>query len=85
MAWDVMISKTAEERLNNLPQDVQDRIKIKLKNEVSENPDRHLESLENSPYSRIRIGEYRVIVKPLEKRREFRIHDVGHRSSIYDR
>ncbi len=78
----VDISLTAREQLNSLSTAAQRRIKTKLLNEVSDDPERYLRPLSNSPHQSIRVGDYRVDYDGDSDR--IKIHDVGHRRNIYD-
>ncbi|RRJ28643.1 type II toxin-antitoxin system RelE family toxin [Halocatena pleomorpha] len=80
----VDISLTAREQLNDLSTAAQQRIKTKLLNEVSDDPERYLRPLSNSPHQSIRVGDYRVIVDYDGDSDRIKIHDVGHRRNIYD-
>lgn len=82
---DVAISLSARDDLEDLPRDVQERIKGKLLNDVTEEPQRHLRSLSNSEYNSIRVGDYRVIVDFEGTEGLLKVLAVGHRSTIYDR
>lgn len=82
---DVAISERARDELEDLPGDVQERIKSKLLEDVAANPERHLRSLSGSEHSSVRIGDYRAIVEFDEQEDLLKIHGVGHRSTIYDR
>lgn len=80
----VAISVTAQDELESLPEEVQDRIKTKLLSEVGDDPERHFRPLSNSPHQSIRIGDYRVIAEYDADSDRLKIHDVGHRRNIYD-
>jgi mRNA-degrading endonuclease RelE of RelBE toxin-antitoxin system len=82
---DVAISLSARDDLEELPVDVQERIKQKLLNDVSEEPERHLRTLSNSEHHSIRVGDYRVIVDYESGEELLKVLTVGHRSTIYDR
>lgn len=80
----VDISLTARDALESFSPDVKERIKDKLLGEISDDPERHLRPLSNSPHRRIRIGDYRVIAAYDDESDRLKIHDVGHRRNIYD-
>lgn len=82
---DVEISLKARDQLEALPQDVQDRIKRKLLNDVTEDPERYLRSLSNFDAYSIRIGDYRALVDYDPDNSTIRITAVKHRSTVYDR
>lgn len=78
------ISLAARDYLQSLPSDVQERVKSKLLGEVSDDPERYLRPLSNSPHQSIRVGDYRVIAEYDDGNDRLKIHDVGHRRNIYD-
>lgn len=82
---DVAISLSARDDLEDLPDDVQERIKTKLLNDVTEEPERHLRTLSNSEYHSIRVGDYRIIADYETNDDLLKVLAVGHRSTIYDR
>jgi mRNA interferase RelE/StbE len=81
---DVRISLTAKDQLESLPNDVQERIKNKLLDEVAADPGRHLKQLRGSDDYRARIGDYRAIVEWDKQADEVRVHEIGHRRNVYD-
>jgi mRNA-degrading endonuclease RelE of RelBE toxin-antitoxin system len=80
----VEISLTARDTFESLPQERQDRIKTKLLGEVADDPERHLRSLTNSSHDSIRVDQYRLVVDYDNAADRLKIHDVGHRRSVYD-
>ena len=82
---DILISHTAQDKLNNLPSDVRERIKRKLLDDVADAPDRYCKPLTGSNEHRVRVGDYRVRLDWDRQSDEIRITDVDKRDRIYDR
>jgi len=59
---DVEISGRARDELDALDLPAPERIRSTLLDEVAERPDRHLVRLSGRDDSRVRVGDYRVIV-----------------------
>lgn len=81
----VEYSEQAASQLESLEGEIAERIVSKF-DDVVWKPDHYLKRLSNSPYYRLRVGDYRAIV---DWRREedpevLFVRKVGHRSNIYD-
>jgi mRNA interferase RelE/StbE len=82
---EVEYSQQAVEQLESLEDEVAQRIVRKL-DDVVWKPDHYLLRLTDSPYYRLRVGDYRVVI---DWRRDedpdvLFVRDVGHRRNIYD-
>src|SRR3989304_3327706 len=53
--------------------------------ELREDPLRHLQKIVNSPYYRLRVGDYRVIMDVQRGALRILVLKVGHRGSVYER
>ncbi len=84
MAFEIIWSEPAIRQLKKLDRSVARRIFDKV-GELSENPHRIVQKLVNSPYHRLRVGDYRVILDIQREVLRILILKVGHRKSIYDR
>jgi mRNA interferase RelE/StbE len=80
---EVVVSDNAAEWLRDAEPDVRDRIVNKL-NDVTDFPSHYLKRLSSSPYYRLRVGDYRVIIDWRKDDGELFIRDIGHRRNIYD-
>ena len=80
---DVLVSDNAAEWLHDAEPEVRDRIVNKL-NDISDFPDHYLKRLSGSPYYRLRVGDYRVIIDWYKDEEELFVRDIGHRRNIYD-
>lgn len=79
------VSERAVDWLRDADPDVRDRIMKKLRS-IEDFPDHYLKRLSNSPYYRLRIGDYRVIIdwQRDENPDVLFVRDIGHRRNIYD-
>lgn len=82
MVFEIIWSGSASRQLKKLDRSVARRIFDKV-GELRENPHRIVQKLVNSPYYRLRVGDYRVILDIQEATLRILVLKVGHRSSIY--
>jgi mRNA interferase RelE/StbE len=80
---EVVVSDRAAEWLREAEPEVRDRIIGKL-DESSGFPDHYLQRLSGSPYYRLRVGDYRVIVDWRKDDDELFVREIGHRRNVYD-
>jgi mRNA interferase RelE/StbE len=80
---DVVVSDRAAEWLQDAEPDVRDRITKKLQ-DVTDFPDHYLTRLRGSPYHRLRVGSYRVIIDWDRDAGELFVREIGHRRNVYD-
>ena len=84
MSYQVIFSKGAARQFKKLPQNIQERIQIKIDDlaiEPRPNGVKKLEA-EDSLY-RIRVGDYRVVYEILDDILLVTVLKVKHRSSVY--
>ncbi len=84
MAFEIIWSDLAIRQLKKLDRSVARRIFGKV-GELAESPHRFVQKLVNSPYYRLRVGDYRVILDIQSDALRILVLKVGHRESIYDR
>ena len=84
MAFEIIWSDLAIRQLKKLERTIASRIFNKV-GELVENPNRFVQKLVNSPYYRLRVGDYRVILDIQGALLRILVLKVGHRESIYDR
>ena len=53
--------------------------------ELAEDPQRQVQRLVNSPYCRLRVGDYRVILDIQGRELRILVLKVGHRSQVCER
>ena len=82
---EVEYSQQAVERLDGLEREIAERIVSKL-DDVVWKLDHYLKRLSDSPYYRLRVGDYRMIIdwQRNEDTDVLFVRDIGHRSNIYD-
>ena len=84
MPFEIIWSDAAIRQLKKLDRSVARRIFDKV-GELAEEPHRFVQKLVNSPYYRLRVGDYRVILDIQGDVLRILILKVGHRESIYNR
>ena len=84
MAFEIIWSDIAIRQLKKLDRTIARRVFDKV-GELAEKPYRLVQKLVNSPYFRLRVGDYRVILDIQGDVLRILVLKVGHRESIYDR
>lgn len=84
MPFEIIWSDSAIRQLRRLDRSIARRIFDKV-GELIDNPHRFVQKLVNSPYYRLRVGDYRVILDIQGDVLRILVLKVGHRESIYDR
>ena len=84
MAFEVIWSESAAKQLRGLDRAVARRIFSKV-GELRENPHRLVRKIVNSPYYRLRVGKYRVVLDIEQDRLRVLVLKVGPRQSVYRR
>ncbi len=84
MAFEIIWSEPAIRQLKKPDRSVARRIFDKV-GELAESPQRFAQKLVNSPYYRLRVGDYRVILDIQGEVLRILVLKVGQRESIYDR
>ncbi len=82
MTYKIEFTTRAEKQFFKLPVDVQARIIACLKR-CRIRPYVHVIKLVDSPYYRLRVGNYRVIIDLHDEKLLILVITLGHRSSIY--
>jgi len=80
---DVFLARSVEKAIEDLPNDVRDRVKAKLR-DAADRPDRLLKNLSNREGYSVRIGDYRAIVDWDKQEDRINVVDFGHRRNVYD-
>ncbi|AZQ16058.1 type II toxin-antitoxin system RelE/ParE family toxin [Halorubrum sp. PV6] len=78
----VLLHPDVEKKLENLPNDIEDRIRSKLK-EAGKNPDRHLKPLKGRDEYSLRIGKRRAIIYWNDQQDELRVLEIDTRDTVY--
>jgi mRNA interferase RelE/StbE len=80
--YDIEFSETTEKQLLKLERPIQKRI-ISTLERIRVTPYPHVKRLVGSPYFRLRVGDYRVILDIKKDKLIIFVIEVGHRKSIY--
>jgi mRNA interferase RelE/StbE len=78
----VLLHPDVEKKLQSLPNDIEDRIRSKLK-DAGTNPDRHLKPLKGRDEYSLRIGKRRAIIDWDKERDELRVLEIDTRDTVY--
>lgn len=84
MTFEVVWSQSAIKQLKKLDRSVAKRI-VDSVDKLHLDPHRVISRIVNSPYFRLRVGDYRVLVDIQRKELRVLVLKVGHRKSVYDR
>lgn len=82
MVFKVFLHPKANSFLENLDDELQDRIRKKLQT-LSHRPERG-EKLKYSDFWRLRVGDYRAIYEIDHKNNRLIVLFIGHRREVYD-
>lgn len=82
MSYEVLLHPRADEFLRKAEDEVENRIKDKLKS-LSDDP-KNGEKLKHSDFWRLRIGDYRAIYEVKHKDEQVIVLFIGHRKDVYD-
>jgi len=82
MAYQIMWSKKAADKIEKLDEDVKSRIMKRL-DVAAENPFSYVTKLKGLDFYRLRVGNYRVIMRIEGSKMIIFIINVGYRSSVY--
>jgi len=82
---EIDVSEQAADWLRDAEPDVRDRIMTKLRS-IEDFPDHYLKRLSGSPYYRLRVGDYRVIIdwQREDEPETLFVREIGHRRNVYD-
>jgi mRNA interferase RelE/StbE len=84
MPYAIIWSAKAAKQLKALDRSTAKRICSKV-GQLTENPEKYVQRLVASPYYKIRIGDYSVIIDIQSETLGVLKLKVGHRSKVYDR
>lgn len=81
--FEIIVSDLAKKQLSKLPQNIKDRVGYALER-IKIRPFHFVKRLIGSPYYRLRVGDYRVILDIKQDKLIIFVVEVGHRKNIYD-
>ncbi len=84
MTFEIIWSQSALKQLKKLDRSVAKRI-VDAVDKLLADPHRVVSRIVNSPYFRLRVGDYSVLVDIQRKELRVLVVKVGHRKSVYDR
>lgn len=79
----IEVSEKAAEWLEKAEDEIQERILKKL-NDVADFPEHYLKRLRGSPYYRLRVGDYRVIIDWKKDEDTLLVRRIDKRDRVYD-
>ena len=82
--YGVLFSATARKKLEKFERATQKRIVSALER-IRVRPEDHLKRIVGSPYHRLRVGDYRVIVGVQKDKLVILVITIGHRKKVYKR
>jgi mRNA interferase RelE/StbE len=86
MTFKVIYSRTADQNLSHLPDDIRSRIILAIRR-IRDNPFPHIHRLHTQkteyPLYKMRVGQYRVILQIIQDVLVIYVVDVGHRKNVY--
>jgi len=82
MTFELTYSQKAHEQLKKLEEENRTRI-LSVLERIRIRPYSHITKLVGSPYFRLRVGDYRVILDIRENKLIILVLEIGHRKNIY--
>lgn len=80
--YTVDFSKDAEKQFDKLPKEIQERI-INSLERIKIRPYSYVLRLVGSPYYRLRVGDYRIILDIKDNKLIIFVIEMGHRKEVY--
>ena len=81
--YEIIVSDKAKEQLSKLPQEIRNRIGTVLER-IRIRPFHFVKRVVGSPYYRLRVSDYRVILDIRQDKLIIFVIELGHRKNIYD-
>ncbi len=81
--YEIIVSDIAKKQLSKMGQGIKDRIGIVLER-IRIRPFHFVKKLVGSPYYRLRVGNYRVILDIKEEKLIIFVIELGHRRNVYN-
>lgn len=80
--YEIIFHKNSQKQIEKLPREIQIRILSALER-IKISPHSHVKRLVNTPYFRLRVGDYRIILDIQNKKLVIFVIELGHRKNIY--
>lgn len=81
--YEILFHKNAQKQIDKLPKEIQIRI-LSVLERIKISPHSYVKRLVNTPYFRVRVGDYRIILDIQNEKLIIFIVELGHRKNIYD-
>lgn len=81
--WQFVLSRQAKRYLERLPLKAQNRIIVALESLVPKPEGTDIKPLKGRPESRLRVGDYRVILRVDQANKIFIVTRIGPRGDVY--
>ena len=82
--YQIIFSKKSEKQLSKLEKDIQKRI-VGVLERIKIRPHSYVKNLIGKSFSRLRVGDYRIIIDVENEIKILQVLEVGHRKNIYER
>jgi mRNA interferase RelE/StbE len=82
MSFEIIYSKDSIKQLKKLTNIMRKRILLSLER-IRIRPYPHVKKLVSSPYFRLRVGDYRIILDIVDNKLQILVIELGHRKNIY--
>jgi mRNA interferase RelE/StbE len=84
MSYVIIVSKATQKQIDDLPQDIQERVDDKIQSLADEPRPSGTVKLKGSENEyRIRVGDYRIRYRIDDAKQTIRIRQCGHRKDVY--
>lgn len=80
--YEIIVSDKAEEQMRKLPREMADRMGCAFER-IKIRPHSFVKRLVGSPYYRLRVGDYRVILDIQQTKLIILVLELGHRRNVY--
>ena len=82
--YEIKFKENAFRELEKFDKGVQIRV-ISVLERIRNDPFHYAKKLKGTPYFRLRVGDYRVIIDIQDKKMIVLVVDVGHRKNVYSK
>ncbi|MEI7718272.1 MAG: type II toxin-antitoxin system RelE/ParE family toxin [archaeon] len=81
--YEILFHKNAQKQLEKLPKEMQIRI-VSVLDRIKISPHSYVKRLVNTPYFRVRVGDYRIIIDIQSNKLIIFVIEISHRKNVYD-
>ena len=83
LQYQLVWHKSAQKQLEKLKRDREIILNKLYDDEFLKNPHQYVQRLSGYQWHKMRVNEYRVIIKIIDEKHELHVLFLGHRSSVY--